>query len=603
MAGISVGRRPRASVRVPIDVSPRARTALAIGVTLGLVLLVGGLALDRAYADRILPRVSASGIELSGLTRAQASEAISRANAADASIELVAGGRRTGVLLVDVGRSVDVDAAVEAAFAVGRGEGPLGDLRERLGLLFGPVRIDPAIRVDEARLTGRLERLAATMYLSVRDAALVETARGWAVVPSRTGREMDLATAVDQVATAIRSARPPAAMILPMVSVEPGLADAPARAAAAEAERMATDVVLALDDHEWVVRAATIRSAIGFDRVGEGLAVTLDESVLERVIATLADDVYVAPTEPRFLVAKSGTTVGFTSGKPGRALATAATTDLVSALIEARRDGAPDARLALATAPIPPKVSEEQAAQIASRMVRVSSWTTKYVVGERNGYGANITIPARIFNGTVLAPGEEFRFWQRVGPITWERGFRMGGVIEGGRTNPTGALGGGICAVSSTLFNAAVRAGYEILERHQHGYYISRYPLGLDATVSMSGGRIGQNMRFRNDTDMPLFIRGLAGPGWITFEIYTVPTGRTVEFSKPTVWNVRKAIDTTIRTDELRKGTTDRQEVPTNGMEVSITRVVRGADGTVVHRDRFYSNYARVNGVLLVGTR
>jgi vancomycin resistance protein YoaR len=263
----------------------------------------------------------------------------------------------------------------------------------------------------------------------------------------------------------------------------------------------------------------------------------------------------------------------------------------------------PDARVALVTAAVPPLVSEQEAAQIASRMVRVSSWTTKYVVSERNGYGANITIPARIFNGTVLAPGEEFRFWQRVGPITWERGFRMGGVIEDGRTNPTGALGGGICAVSSTLFNAAVRGGYAILERHQHAYYISRYPLGLDATVSMSGGRIGQNMRFRNDTNVPLYIRGLAGPGWITFEIYTVPTGRTVDISKPSVWNVRPAVDTRVLTSALRRGSTERLEVPTDGKEVSVTRVVRAADGTVVHSDRFYSNYARVNGVLLVGTR
>jgi vancomycin resistance protein YoaR len=602
MAGIAVGRLRRPSVRIRVAVPARARFPLALAATLGLLIAVGALALDRAYADRILPGVSAAGVELAGLSRADASEALARATSVSGSIAIEAAGRRTPVRLDALGRSVDVEAAVAAAFALGRGEGPFGDLRERIALLLAPVRVDVPIEVDQAALARRLAPVATTTSLEVRDATIARTVRGWTVVPSRTGRELELERAVEQVAAAISSRYPPAALILPVVAVEPELTEAAARVAVDQAERMARDVVLVLDDREWTIRADTIRGAIDFGAVDGGLAVRFDGSELGRVIAMLSRQVAVAPVEPRFLVAKDGTTVGYTSGKAGRVLATAATTNRVGAVVEARRAGLPDPRVALATLAVQPKVSEEEAAQVAVRMVRVSSWTTRYVVSERNGHGVNITLPARIIDGTVLRPGEEFRFWQRVAPITWERGFRMGGIIEGGRTNPTGALGGGICAVSSTLFNAAVRGGYEILERHQHAYYISRYPLGLDATVSGSGGRVVQNMRFRNDTTVPVFIRGLAGPGWITFELYTVPTGRTVSMSKPSVWNVRPAIDTRARTSELRAGTTERLEVPTDGREVSVTRVVRSADGTVIHNDRFYSNYARVNGVLLVGT-
>src|SRR4030095_15830837 len=143
-----------------------------------------------------------------------------------------------------------------------------------------------------------------------------------------------------------------------------------------------------------------------------------------------------------------------------------------------------------------------------------------------------------------------------VGPVTFGRGFGMGGFIEAGRTNPTGAIGGGICSASTTMFNAAVRGGYQSLERDNHAYYINRYPLGLDATVSKFGGKISQNMRFRNDTPNALFIRGLTGGNWVRFEIYSNPTGRTVTFSRPLVSNVRPAIDTIVKTAQLKKGQT-----------------------------------------------
>jgi vancomycin resistance protein YoaR len=152
------------------------------------------------------------------------------------------------------------------------------------------------------------------------------------------------------------------------------------------------------------------------------------------------------------------------------------------------------------------------------------------------------------------------------------------------------------------MFNAAIRAGYQVLERDQHSYYINRYPLGLDATVSKYHGKIAQNMRFRNDTANSLYIRGLSGPGWVRFEIYSVPNGRTVSFSRPAVSNVRKAIDTTVKTSSLRRGQTKRAEYPTNGMDVVVTRTVRNSSGAVIHSDRFVSHYIKVNGVLLVGT-
>ena len=75
--------------------------------------------------------------------------------------------------------------------------------------------------------------------------------------------------------------------------------------------------------------------------------------------------------------------------------------------------------------------------------------------------------------------------------------------------------------------------------RKNHYYYISRYPKGLDATVFKSDGGSAQDMTFKNDTKYPILIRTYARPGIVRFTIYSVPTGRHVTFSRPTVKNYR----------------------------------------------------------------
>ena len=141
-------------------------------------------------------------------------------------------------------------------------------------------------------------------------------------------------------------------------------------------------------------------------------------------------------------------------------------------------------------------------------MRKISQWTTYFPISEKNGFGANIWIPARLINGYVVAPRATFDFWDAVGPVTRAKGYKAGGAIINGRTEPQGALAGGICSCSTTLFNAALRAGYEMGARRNHYYYIDRYPLGLDATVFISASGSKQTMSFTNDTDYPILIRG-----------------------------------------------------------------------------------------------
>jgi vancomycin resistance protein YoaR len=108
-------------------------------------------------------------------------------------------------------------------------------------------------------------------------------------------------------------------------------------------------------------------------------------------------------------------------------------------------------------------------------------------------------------------------------------------------------------------------------------------------------------MTFRNDTPYPLLIRGSGGPDWVQFDIYGVPTGRTVAFSEPAITNHRPASDLTEETDDLPPGEAKRIETPHDGMDVFVTRTVYDPDGTVRHYDEYFSRYGVVHGRTLVG--
>jgi vancomycin resistance protein YoaR len=587
----------------------RPRAAVA-GTVLALILvLVAALAaaaiFERTYAGRVLPGISVAGIDLGGASPEEARARLANVPIEPAGLVVVAGSSTETIAPDLLGRRIAIDAAVAEAMAAGRERGFLGDIGERLGLAREGRQLPLGVTVDEPALAAWIADAADKIRREPTDAAIVPTGAGWEMTMSVPGAALDEAAAADQIRMALLGgAAGTPRVVLPVRSIAPDLDDDEVALAIQAATRMTANAQLTLDDKSWTIGAKALRRALVFTQIDGRLAVVMNGTPVEAAVRALNAKVNVAPRQTLLLKTKSGATFGYVPGAAGRTLDVAATARAVTALAAERRDGTADSatEVEAVTADVQPKISNAQAAAAGPKMTRISSWTVRFSSSERNGFGNNIVIPARLINGTVVKPGEVFDFWRVVGPVTPARGFRMGGIIQGGRTNPTGAIGGGICSVSTAMFNAAARAGFEILERDNHYYYIPRYPLGLDATVSKSGGASTQNMRFRNDTGVPIYIRGLAGGGSVRFEIYSQPTGRTVTFSKPSVSNVRKAVDRVVRSSELRAGVRRRDETPANGMNVVVVRTVRDARGRIIHSDRFASNYGRVDGIVMVGT-
>lgn len=241
-------------------------------------------------------------------------------------------------------------------------------------------------------------------------------------------------------------------------------------------------------------------------------------------------------------------------------------------------------------------------ASLEPRLVLLGTWTIEYVIGPPNGNGANIQIPLRHLDGLVLKPGATFDFWAAVGEVSRTAGYRRGAIIVGHHIDPDGALAGGICLVSTTIFNAAARAGLQILSRSSHSAYLSRYPLGLDAAVAKGDGW-AETLAFRNDTSESIVIRTMSALGVARVDLYGAKAlGRRVSFGEPEISRRVRGRDRLVRTSSLPSGTSRRVEESSDGMRVVVDRLVGDRVGHVLHDDRWVSSYGRLDGLVLLGT-
>ena len=595
----------------------RWSTAFAGTTVVSLVtvaaLITGALVGYRtAYEGRILPGVHVGGTDMSGLDSAGAAEALATAYGAlgEGRVVLATGGGAATVSYADARRGPDVEAMVAAAMAVGRDGDDLEQAVALARVALEGIAVEPVVSVDEDALDKAVSLALSRLQLAPVDATIRMGPDGPVTTRAHPGRRFDVPGAQAAALATLRRLDAPADVVIdvPAIPVAAERGDDLVAVAAARAERMVADVVVTFGDRSWTVPAATVRTWINFEDAFEGaVRPAVDRDRIIPVLADVAKAVRKAPVSATFLTGRSGAIVGVKAGRDGRRLDDAATAASIERELAHRLVGRAPAPVAAAVAAIEPELTSAEAEKIAPRMVRLSRWTTWFPIGERNAWGANIWLPARFINGTVLQPGERFEWFRAVGPITPARGFGFGGVIKGDHSEPTGAMGGGMCSSSTTLFNAALRAGLKMGARANHTYYIDRYPLGLDATVwAESWGR--QTMSFTNDMKTPVLIRGFkivgkGGVGYVRYEIWGVDDGRRVSISRPTVKNV---VQPGTREDEvttLPPGVREQTEWPMQGMDVWVTRVVRDRDGHAVRRDTFYSHYKVWEGVIQVGER
>lgn len=133
------------------------------------------------------------------------------------------------------------------------------------------------------------------------------------------------------------------------------------------------------------------------------------------------------------------------------------------------------------------------------------------------GRVTNIRLTAKLINNCIIRPGEKFSFNRVTGEPTRERGFQDATVIGPGGMKTTG-IGGGMCQVSSTLYNAVMNAGLSVVERHPHSQPVSYVPPGRDATTFTD-----KDFRFMNTAGNSVMIRAFTHRDNLTVELWYLP--------------------------------------------------------------------------------
>jgi vancomycin resistance protein YoaR len=225
----------------------------------------------------------------------------------------------------------------------------------------------------------------------------------------------------------------------------------------------------------------------------------------------------------------------------------------------------------------------------------VASYQTFYG-GEANRIH-NVQLVAHLVDKHVIAPGETFSFNGTTGERSKDKGFLEAPVIINGELK-TG-LGGGVCQVSTTVFNAAYEAGLPIVSRTNHALYISHYPQGRDATVNYPD----TDLKFTNDTGHWILLRTWVGSSSLTVALYGTPVHRRVVSETSPLVVTGSAPIRRIKDPSLFVGQTAVEEPGSSSLKTSNTRKVYDADGKLLFDTTFYSAYRGEMRVIRVGTK
>ena len=240
----------------------------------------------------------------------------------------------------------------------------------------------------------------------------------------------------------------------------------------------------------------------------------------------------------------------------------------------------------------PPALTTEEAEKLDIREL-VSEFTTYYSCCQPRV--TNIQRAAQLLDGTIILPGKSFSLNRALGKRTVEKGFVAAPQIFDGRLED--AVGGGISQVATTLYNAAFFAGVKLVAHQAHQFYISRYPMGREATVSWGG----PELIFRNNWPAAILMKVSASDSAITVRFYSRKLGRRVETKtgKPYAYKSPRTIRTL--NSSLPAGTTSTvQSAGESGFTVQYTRKVFRGDELLAN-ERYTVRYDPQNAIVEVG--
>ena len=227
----------------------------------------------------------------------------------------------------------------------------------------------------------------------------------------------------------------------------------------------------------------------------------------------------------------------------------------------------------------------------------LSKYTTIYDAGNTSR-ASNIALACKTINETIIQPGETFSYNKVLGNTTKEKGYKLGGAYVGGKV--VQAYGGGICQVSTTLYNSVLYANLEIVERYNHSYAVSYVPAGRDATVSYGG----KDFKFKNNRNYPIKIVANAKNGVVNISLKGIKEDKEYDIEISSSVLSTTPFETTYQDNNtLAEGKQKIIQKGHNGYKSKAYKIVK-YNGKVISKTLLSSDtYKPMNRIIEKGTK
>ncbi|MCB8944592.1 MAG: VanW family protein [Ardenticatenaceae bacterium] len=554
------------------------------------------------HNGRIYTGVNVWGVDLSQMTPAEAEQALLAAlpYAREETITFTdPQSSQTWVRTSqDLGMMFDMATTVNNAMLVGRQGVQTARLREIFEVWYYGRSLAPILIFDEGKLDTVLGELAADINQPATNANLQLNGSQVNYTPARFGKQLDMADVYTRLKTPVADFRS-AEIELLVHETLPAIHDT-AESTQELQQTLSGDVTFYLetpldemDLMQVVLPQATLQSWLRIELAAadDGRLqhqTHLDENAARQWLEPFMDQLYREPVNARFYFDDDSRELVLVSPHiNGRSLNIEATIDNLKQTL-----ATPDRTVAFAVQDIVPVVHSGATAADLGITELVSERTT-WFYGSTDARKHNIARSAANFFGIVIAPGEEFSFNKYLGSVSESDGYEEGLIIIGGRTIK--GVGGGVCQVSTTIYQTAFWAGFPIEERYPHGYMLGYYNdgegPGMDATVFSPV----VDLKFINNTPYHLLIENYYNTELeaLTFKFYSTSLGRQV-FKEELPWeNIVEAPteDEWEYDPDLPEGEAVQIDWETDGADVTIHRTVLNANGDLLIDQYIVSNY------------
>lgn len=547
-----------------------------------IVLVLAAIYLVIAFlTGRVLsPGTTVAGIDIGGRSTTEAEMTLREelGDQAAEKIDLKAGKPTAKLDPEKAGVSFDIPATISHA------TGFTLDPTVLWKRLFGDDEIEPVISIDDKSFEEATGKVTESLAVEPVDAEVSYSKSTPKLEDGANGQSVD----AEQVRTAIEDSwlRTEGTVPVQATEVEPDITtaeakdvidgfaeDAVSKDLSVKAEP-AKDAEADVDGGDLTISPTIIATTLTFEPKDSKLVPVFDEEDLQkRVLAANTDvgkpakDASFTITDGKPEVVKSETGIGIEKD------------ELTTAVTDAIKGDTDEPTVTLAS--VKPDFTTEDAKQADVSDV-MSEFSTGY--SSQPNRDTNLKVASKTVSGTVVQPGEQFSLNETLGQRTAANGYKPAGVISNGQMAED--YGGGVSQVSTTLFNAAFFAGFELDEHQAHSRYISRYPEGREATLDWSS----IDMKFTNTSKSPVVLDMSVSGGEVHAKVFGDKKLK-VDSDSSDRYNYSSPGSVT------ESGSECTPQAPKKGWSIKITRTMEDRASGKKSTDSFVTVYRPVNKV------